>query len=258
MQGESGFGDVLDLVRDLRKRCDFDRALTLDTLRPYLREEVAELEDAIDHGDETRIMGELGDLLLHCAFQVVLAEERRAFTLPETADRLVHKMKARHPHLYSDGEKPHWERMKVEERKREAEMRGELGEKGEKRGGILGRLPPSLPELERAFRYQERAASVGFDWNDVMGPLEKLEEEVSEARVHPAEEIGDVLFAAVNVARKAGVHPTLALRDATSKFVRRFNAVESMAAERGVELGRVELEVLDGLWDEVKSREPTR
>ncbi|MDP3772743.1 MAG: hypothetical protein Q8Q85_00590, partial [Gemmatimonadales bacterium] len=98
-------------------------------------------------------------------------------------------------------------------------------------------------------------ASVGFDWNDVMGPLDKLEEEVREARVHPAEEIGDVLFAAVNVARKAGVHPVIALRDATAKFVRRFNAVESMAAERGVELGRVDLEVLDGLWDEVKKGE---
>ncbi|MDP3773185.1 MAG: MazG family protein [Gemmatimonadales bacterium] len=258
MQGESGFGDVLDLVRDLRKRCDFDRALTLDTLRPYLREEVAELEDAIDHGDQAKIMGELGDLLLHCAFQVVLAEERGAFDISSVTQRLVTKMKARHPHLYAHGEKPRWERMKVEERKREAEMSGELGEKGEKgekRGGILGRLPPSLPELERAFRYQERAASVGFDWNDVMGPLDKLEEEVREARVHPAEEIGDVLFAAVNVARKAGVHPVIALRDATAKFVRRVDALETMAAERGVELGRVELEVLDGLWDEVKKGE---
>jgi MazG family protein len=249
MQGESGFADVLALVRDLRTRCDFDRALTLDTLRPYLREEVAELEDAIDHGDETKIMGELGDLLLHCAFQVVMAEERGAFDMPRVTERLVTKMKARHPHLYSGGEKPNWEKMKAGERKREL---GELGESGEKGLGVLGRLPPSLPELERAFRYQERAASVGFDWNDVMGPLDKLEEEVREARVHPVEEIGDVLFAAVNVARKAGVHPTIALRDATAKFVRRFNALETMAAERGVELGRADLAALDRLWDEVK------
>lgn len=245
MQGESGFADVLALVRDLRKRCDFDRALTLDTLRPYLREEVAELEDAIDHGDEAKIMAELGDLLLHSAFQIVLAEERGAFTLQQAADRLVAKMKARHPHLYSDGEKPHWERQKTEERRRVAAMAGETV-------SVLGRLPPGLPELERAFRFQERAAAVGFDWSNVNGPLDKLAEEVREARAHPAEEIGDVLFAAVNVARKAGVHPAIALRDATEKFVRRFHALEKMAAERGVELGRAELEVLDGLWDEVK------
>ena len=267
MQGESGFAEVLTLVRDLRKRCDFDRALTLDTLRPYLREEVAELEDAIDHGDETRIMGELGDLLLHCAFQVVMAEERRTFTLYDTTSRLVQKMKVRHPHLYAGGEKPHWEKQKLEERRREAREKGEKGksgesgekgEKGEKgrmSGGVLGRLPPTLPELERAYRFQERAASVGFEWNDVIGPLDKLEEEVREARTHPAEEIGDVLFAAVNVARKAGVHPTLALRDATAKFVRRFIALEKVAAERGLDVGSAGLEVLDGIWDEVKGRE---
>lgn len=248
MQGESGFGDVLELVRDLRKRCDFDRALTLDTLRPYLREEVAELEDAIDHGDEAKIMGELGDLLLHCAFQIVLAEERGAFTLQQATDRLVAKMKARHPHLYGNGEKPYWERQKAEERRRLAAKAGGTV-------SVLGRLPPALHELERAFRYQERAAAVGFDWSDVKGPLDKLAEEVREARVHPAEEIGDVLFAAVNVARKAGVHPTIALRDATAKFVRRFQELEKIAADRGVELGRTELAELDKIWDEVKAGE---
>src|SRR5512140_3706158 len=99
MQGDNGFEAVLALVRDLRVRCDFDRALTLDTLRPYLREEVAEFEDALDLGDEAKISAELGDLLLHCAFQLVLAEERRAFSLEECAGRLIAKMTARHPHL---------------------------------------------------------------------------------------------------------------------------------------------------------------
>lgn len=248
MQGESGFTEVLELVRDLRQRCDFDRALTLDTLRPYLREEVAELEDALDHGDEPKIAGELGDLLLHCAFQLVLAEERGAFKLDDVTRRLVVKMKARHPHLYGEGAKPDWEKQKAEERRREAAARGE-------RAGALGRLPPGLPELESAYRYQERAAAVGFDWPDVAGPLEKLEEEVREARAHPAQEIGDVLFAAVNVARKAGVHPAIALREATDKFVRRFRAMEALAAERGIEVGRANLAALDGLWDEVKKRD---
>ena len=248
MQGDSGFGDILAVVRDLRRRCDFDRALTLDSLRPYLREEVAEFEDALDHGDEAKVAAELGDILLHCAFQLVLAEERGAFDLAKVSRRLIGKMKARHPHLYDSGEKPHWERHKAEERRREAAVNREAV-------SVLGRLPPGLPELEQAYRFQERAAAVGFDWPDVAGPLEKLEEEVREARAHPDKEIGDVLFAAVNVARKAGVHPSTALRHASEKFVDRFHAIERLAAERGIEVGRAGLEALDRLWDEVKMAE---
>ncbi len=245
MQGESGFGDILTLVRDLRQRCDFDRALTLDTLRPYLREELAEFEEAQDEGTESRVAAELGDIFLHCAFQIVLAEERGAFTLAEVTDRLVDKMKARHPHLYAGGDKPDWERQKAEVRRREAAARGEAV-------SVLGHLPPGLPELERAWRFQERAASVGFDWPDVAGPLDKLEEEVRETRADPRGEIGDVFFAAVNVARKAGIHPTIALKEATDKFVRRFRRVETMAEKKGVELATAGLEKLDELWDEVK------
>ena len=248
MQQDNGFGDILALVKDLRQRCEFDRALTLDTLRPYLREELAEFEEAQDMGDETKIAAELGDILLHCAFQLVLAQERGAFDLAQVSNRLVAKMKSRHPHLYAGGEKPDWERQKAEERAREAAKRGE-------RASVLGHLPPALPELERAWRYQERAASVGFDWPDVTGPLDKLAEEVAEAREQPREEIGDVFFAAVNVARKAGIHPTIALKAATDKFVRRFQAVEALAGQRGVELGRTPLEALDKLWDEVKITE---
>src|SRR5258708_36444220 len=108
MQGDSGFGDVVALVRDLRERCDFDRALTLDTLRPYLREELAEFEEAQDLADESRAAAELGDILLHCAFQLVLAEERGAFSLKDGSQRLVEKMKARHPHLYAGGARTGW------------------------------------------------------------------------------------------------------------------------------------------------------
>ncbi len=248
MQGDNGFGDILALVKDLRLRCDFDRALTLDSLRPYLREELAEFEEALDQDDEARIAAELGDLFLHCAFQLVLAEERGAFDLAEVSRRLVAKMKARHPHLYADGAKPDWEKHKAEERARAARERGEAV-------SVLGHLPPGLPELERAYRFQERAATVGFDWPDVAGPLDKLEEEVREARAHPAEEIGDVLFATVNVARKAGIHPSTALRHATEKFAARFRGVERLAAERGVNVHAAGLATLDALWDEVKLRE---
>ena len=117
------------------------------------------------------------------------------------------------------------------------------------------RLPAGLPELERAFRFQERAASVGFDWPDLTGPIEKLAEEIREVKDDPRGEIGDVLFSAVNVARKAGIHPTIALREATEKFVRRFREVEKLAAEKQIELGRADLAELDVLWDAVKKTE---
>jgi len=246
MQEDKGFGDIVNLVRDLRVRCEFDRALTLDTLRPYLREELAEFEEAHDEGNEARVAAELGDILLHCAFQLVLAEERGAFTLADVSQRLVTKMKARHPHLYADGARPDWEKQKVEERRRDAMAQG-------RRPGVLGRLPGGLPELERAHRLQERAAAVGFDWPDLSGPLDKLEEEVREARDHPAEEVGDVLFAAVNVARKAGTHASIALKHATDKFVRRFEHMEQLAAERDLDVATLGLEGLDRLWDEAKT-----
>ncbi len=249
MQDDSTFGSCLDLVRDLRRRCDWDRVQTRDTLRPYLREEVAELDEALATGDEARIAAELGDLVLHLCFQLVIAEERGTFTLADVVGALDHKMRRRHPHLFANQDKPHWERLKAEERRRDS-LPGEPP-------SVLGHLPPGLPELERAFRFQERAAAVGFDWDGVDGPLEKLHEEVAEARERPAHEIGDVLFAAVNVARKAGVHPSLALREATDKFVRRFRALERKAEAKGVELGRADLAALDRLWDEVKASEAT-
>jgi ATP diphosphatase len=249
MQDDSTFGGILDLVRDLRRRCDWDRVQTRETLRPYLREEVAELDEATVAGDEARIAAELGDLLLHLCFQLVIAEERGTFTLADVTEGLATKMRRRHPHLFAGADKPDWERLKVEER------RGEHAP-GEP-PSVLGHLPPGLPDLERAYRFQERAASVGFDWDGLEGPFDKLEEEVREARAHPQGEIGDVFFAAVNVARKAGVHPSVALRAATHKFVRRFHALEAKAAARGVELGRADLAALDRLWDEVKAAEAT-
>jgi MazG family protein len=247
MESESTFGEVYALVRDLRRRCDWDRAQTPLTLRPYLREEVAELEEALVEGDEGRIAGELGDLLLHFCFQVDLAEERGAFTLADVARQIIAKMKRRHPHLFGGGAGDGWEQQKIRERRLDAS--------GTEPPSVLGHLPPTLTELDKAFRYQERAAAVGFDWDDLAGPLDKLEEEVRETRDDPEHEIGDVLFAAVNVARKVGVHPTAALETATNKFVMRFRMVEELAAQRGIAVETAGLAVLDKLWDEVKAAE---
>src|SRR5438477_5719146 len=238
--------DTLSLMRDLRARCEWDAAQTHESLRPYLIEEAYEVDDAIQAGDDARLREELGDLLLQILFHSVIAEERSAFSLHDVADGFITKMKGRHPHLYGDGAREPWEKMKAR-----------------KRTSISEGLPSGLPSLHRAFRLQDRAAGVGFDWPGTEGPLEKVREELAEVEEELAageqsklqEEIGDLLFAVVNLARKAGVHPALALDRANLKFERRFQGIEQLAAERGIKVSEAGLAVLDTLWDEVKSRE---
>lgn len=256
---ESSLDDALSLMRDLRARCEWDAAQSHESLRPYLIEEAYEVDDAIRRGDDATLREELGDLLLQVLFHSVLAEERGAFTMQDVAAGFITKMKGRHPHLYGEGARQPWEQMKAK-----------------KRESIVDGLPADLPALHRAFRLQDRAAGVGFDWPDVEGPAQKVEEELlevrDELREHPSsdrhaapqydaahdrleEEIGDLLFAVVNLSRKAGVHPALALDKANVKFARRFGAVERMAAARGLKVGGATLEQLDALWDEVKLEE---
>jgi MazG family protein len=259
MQAKPSLEDTLSLMRDLRARCEWDAAQTHESLRPYLIEEAYEVDDAIRSGDDTKLREELGDLLLQILFHSVLAEERDAFSMHDVAAGFITKMKGRHPHLYGEGERQPWEQMKAK-----------------KRESIVDGLPADLPSLHRAFRLQDRAAGVGFDWPDVEGPIAKVEEELVEVREELAAspgpaphgtpkyddrharvegELGDLLFAVVNLCRKAGVHPALALDKANVKFAHRFGAVEKMAAERGLTVGEASLEELDALWDEVKSRE---
>jgi MazG family protein len=247
-------------MRDLRRRCEWDAAQTHESLRPYLIEEAHEVDDAIARADDAVLREELGDLLLQVLFHSVVAEERGAFGLHDVAQGLITKMHARHPHLYGDGERQAWESMKAK-----------------KRGSIEEGLPPGLPALHRAHRLQDRAAGVGFDWPDVEGPAAKVAEELDEVKEQLAtapiersphgapvyderhaaleDEIGDLLFAVVNLARKAGVHASLALDKANAKFARRFGAVERIASERGLVVGEAGLEALDAIWDEVKKDE---
>lgn len=240
--------DTLALMRDLRRRCEWDAAQTHESLRPYLIEEAHEVDEALLAGDDARLREELGDLLLQILFHSVVAEERGAFDLHDVAASFITKMQARHPHLYGDGVREPWEKMKAK-----------------KRGSITEGLPAGLPSLHRAFRLQDRAAGVGFDWPNTEGPVEKVREELAEVekeldagdsaseQVH--DEIGDLLFAVVNLARKAGVHPALALDRANRKFERRFQGIEKLAAERGIKVAEAGLSVLDALWDEVKASE---
>jgi MazG family protein len=259
MDDKTTLNDALDLMRDLRKRCDWDAAQTHESLRPYLIEEAYELDDAIRSGTPALVREELGDLLLQILFHSAIAEERGEFDAGDVARGLITKMRARHPHLYGDGAREPWERMK-----------------SKKRESIGDGLPASLPPLHRAHRLQDRAAGVGFDWPDVHGPAAKVEEELAEVREQligrPAlptgaaptldpdhalleAELGDLLFACVNLCRKAGVHASLALDRANAKFEARFKKIEEMARQRGIPMQDAGLETLDALWDEAKLAE---
>lgn len=252
MQDESGLSRAVAMVADLRARCDWDRIQTRETLRPYLIEEAHELAAALGSGNPAAIREEVADLMLHLAWQLVLGLETGEFTPDQVADDLVAKMRRRHPHLFDLGPREQWESLKARE--------GKTGR------GTLDGLPDTLPELLLAYRLQERAADVGFDWPDTVGPLAKVREELAEveaelpasgpeneARLH--DEIGDLLFAVVNLARKVGVQPGNALDRSNRKFRQRFAAVERLARERGVVMTEATLEELDVLWNEVKDNE---
>jgi MazG family protein len=252
--------EALAIMRDLRARDAWDRAQTHDSLRPYLGEELHELDDAIRSGDDAAMRSELGDVLLQVLFHAIIAEERGAFDVGSVAGSLVAKMTKRHPWLYGDAQaREPWEQMKSKTRR-----------------SLADGLPEGLPALHRGLRLQERAAGVGFDWPDVKGPIAKVREELAEVEaeidkngatfdthgVPSADprhaqleaELGDLLFSVVNLCRKAGVHPSLALDKANAKFQARFEAVERLAAERGIDVRTAGLAALDELWDEVKAR----
>jgi MazG family protein len=238
---------ALALVRYLREHCPWDRAQTPETLIPHLLEETHEVVDAIRDGSPESLEGELGDLLLNLAFQIVLGEEQGSFEAGGVYAVLEEKMVRRHPHLFGGGERQDWESLKATERPHEA--------------GVLSGLAKGLDPLTKAHRIQERVAGVGFDWEDHRGAWDKVAEELEEVREameeqNPhaiEEELGDLLFAVVNLTRLAGSHPTTALDQANRKFRGRFEKLEALARDRGIRLETAGLEVLDALWEELKS-----
>lgn len=242
---------ALALVRFLRANCPWDAEQTPRSLVPHLIEETHEVVDAVHADDPRALESELGDLLLNLAFQVVLGEESGDFDADSVTRSLEAKMARRHPHLYGLGEKTPWEVSKARERA-----------EGGTPEGVLDGLATSLDPLTRAHRIQERVAGVGFDWDDHRGAAAKVSEELAEveealdagAPEAVEEELGDLLFAVVNLVRLAGAHPVTALESANRKFQRRFSALEGLARERGVVLGEATLAELDELWDSVKAR----
>ncbi len=272
---------VMDLVRYLRTHCPWDAAQTPQSLVPYLLEEAHETAEVIRDEDDDALRAELGDLLLHVAFQLVLGEERDAFGPDEVAEAVIGKMQRRHPHLFGLGEKEDWETLKARER--------------DQATSLLDGVARGLDPLSKAHRIQDRVATIGFDWADATGAFEKVLEELEEVRtlLHPAppppdvedmgeadsgsptsgreegegspmsgsgaeeleEELGDLLFAVVNLSRLAGAHALTALHSANAKFTRRFQELERRATERGVDLEAASLDELEALWAEVKSTE---
>ncbi|MEN3008925.1 nucleoside triphosphate pyrophosphohydrolase [Pseudothermotoga sp.] len=249
------FERLVQIMETLRSErgCEWDRSQTHDSLKPYMVEETYELLDAIDEKNDTKMREELGDVLLQVIFHSQIAKERNAFDVLDVLQTLNEKLIRRHPHVFGDSpgySYEQWERIKSQE-------------KGSTKTSAIGELNKALPALSLARRIQENAAAVGFDWPDVSGALEKVKEEVKELEEAlqngdskcVEEELGDLLFAVVNIARFSNVDPEVALRKATEKFASRFRMVENFAKERGLELNKMTLEQLDALWEEAKGGE---
>ena len=252
-----------ELVGFLRsdQGCPWDRKQTARSLKPYFLEEFHELMEAIEAEDAGSLADELGDVLLHLCFQVSLAREAGKFGLEEVVARVRDKMIRRHPHVFGEARFANqkdqlfaWEQIKHNEKSEGAAA----GPKS-----VLDGLSAELPALLKAYRIQGRVSHYHFDWDHPEDLFGKIDEELVELRQAMQsgrselieEEIGDLLFTVVNLARLVQVHPQLALERTNRKFIRRFQALERTLAERGLELGRLTLEELDRIWDEVKREE---
>ena len=243
------FDRVIKLVKVLRSECPWDRKQTPETLAHLLLEESYELVHAIDEQDDGELKKELGDLFLHVAFQVILAEETGTFTMSEVFDALCEKLISRHPHVFgeivADNEQEvikNWESLKLQEKGRRS---------------LLDGVPKAMSELLRAYRVQKKVSGVGFDWTDDEQVLDKLLEEIDElrqasAREEKETEFGDILFTIVNYSRFIGVNPEDSLRKSTNKFMKRFMAVEKLVAQSGRSWQEHTPEELDMLWEKVK------
>lgn len=253
---------LMDVLKRLREPggCPWDREQTMESLRPFIVEEAYELIEAIDSKDEKTIAEECGDLLLQVAFLSRIGEEEGLFSLGGVLDMLVEKLVRRHPHVFggvpvadSEAVKKNWEQIKKEERLSK-----------ERDNSILSGVPKTLPALVRAFQIQERAAKVGFDWpaGEVSPLLEKIDEELGEleearkegdpARVR--EEVGDLLFAAVNLARHLGVDAEFSLQETNRKFTRRFGFIEKTVDRGSRGWSEYSLDELESLWQRAKTR----
>jgi tetrapyrrole methylase family protein/MazG family protein len=269
------FDRLVDIMRTLRSPhgCPWDREQTLSSLRPFVLEETYELLDALDREDLTALREELGDFLFEAVYLSQIAEEGGHFAISDAIQSITDKLVRRHPHVFTPDGVPlaearsaitslavieRWEDLKAKER----------SVAGTPEKTVLSGVPRSLPALLRAFELSTRAATVGFDWVRADDVLEKIDEEVRELKQAVAheprdakrveEEMGDLLFAIANLARKMGIEPEAALRVATDKFQSRFEGLERVATQRGRQLREMSLEEMESLWEEQKSTKDTK
>ena len=246
----AAFDRLLTIMDELRVKCPWDRKQTFDSLRQNTIEETFELANAISRHDMQEISKELGDVLLHVIFYAKIGSETGDFDIADVCNRICDKLIFRHPHVYGEAAAANaeevsklWEQVKLKEK-----------------GGnktVLGGIPDALPSLVKAYRIQDKAAGVGFDWEKKEDVWAKVKEEIAEFEEDPSEaELGDVLFALINAARLYKLKPDNALEQTNLKFIRRFNYIEAKAKEQGRELKDMTLAEMDSLWNEAKKNEP--
>ena len=261
--------DIMARLRDPETGCPWDKEQSFETIAPYTIEEAYEVADAIAKNDTAALMDELGDLLFQVVFYAQMASERGQFDFNDITTAIADKMERRHPHVFADAEIASteaqslaWEAHKARERAAREAGNGDGG--GERPVSLLDGVALALPALMRAKKLQARAARGGFDWPDAAMVIDKIAEEIGEIEDEIAaggsdqalrEEIGDLLFACVNLARKLGIEPETALVAANAKFTRRFHRVEALLAAHGKTPGDSTLQEMDALWDRVKEEE---
>lgn len=240
------FGRLLDIMDTLREKCPWDKKQTFDSLRQNTIEETYELATAISRHDMNEISKELGDVLLHVVFYAKMGSETGDFDIADVCNKISDKLIFRHPHVYGEAAAQNaedvshlWEQVKLKEK-----------------GGnktVLGGIPDSLPSLVKAYRIQDKVANVGFDWKQKEDVWDKVKEEIGEFEENPSEEeLGDILFSLINVARLYKLKPDNALEQTNLKFIKRFNYVEAKAKEQNKNLQDMSLEEMEELWQEAK------
>lgn len=245
---------IMKQLRNPATGCEWDRVQTFDSIKSCTLEETYEVLDAIEQGNFSELRNELGDLLFQIIFYSELADEQKLFNFADVCQSICHKLIQRHPHIFSDkNQKVAWETLKQKERNLKQQF------------SILDDIPVSMPALMRAEKIQKRCAAVGFDWDDLTPVIEKVHEELQEVLVeinratpiqqNIEEEVGDLLFATVNLARHLGIHAEFTLQNAIRKFSHRFKQIETHFNDANRALNEVTLEEMDAMWQQIKQHE---